>query len=337
MDEGLTLLDNKVTSDHPPPLPSYHDWKVALNPDAWQRAAQVYSYLDNRDGTRRYDRFQKCRTEAYFSRNRKTGEVRVLSNGCKLRWCPLCADGTRAFITRQVLDWLSHQPQPKFLTLTLKHSAAPLSHQVDSLYNFFRQLKKSSLWRKHVCGGIWFFQVKLSDQDSCWHPHLHLLLNSSYIQQKSLSVLWNKITRGSPVVDIRVVRDAQKAAEYVARYCSASADLCKMPFNAAVDCVTELHGRRLCGTFGNARQYRLRTTTPANTAEWQNIGSWWAVTRTKDSDASAMQIWRAWREGLELNPDISCAATDQFMDGKIDEVVELYVDKPWNDAQFDFH
>lgn len=336
MSTNPTLLDTEVTSDHRTDEITYHDWKVALNHESWQRAAQVYSFLDARDSTRRYERFRTCRSNAWFARHRESGEVRVLSNGCKLRWCPLCADGTRAFITRQVLDWLSHQPQPKFLTLTLKHSAAPLGFQVDSLYNFFRQLKKTGLWRKHVAGGIWFFQVKMSQKDDCWHPHLHLLLNSSYIQQKRLSMLWKKVTGGSSVVDIRAVRDAQKAAEYVARYCSASAHLSKMPFNAAVDCVSELHGRRLCGTFGSARSYRLRTTVPATVGEWVNVGSWWIVTRSRKSDVSARKIWRAWREGLLLDPTITCTKEDQFLDGKSDPVKDLIVENISYEYHLDF-
>lgn len=331
-----TLLDNKVTSDQLPNEASYHDWKVSLSPDRWQRAAQTYSYLDARDNTRRYERFRKCRSMAWFARHVETGLVRVLSNGCKLRWCPLCADGTRAFVTRQVLEWLKHQPQPKFLTLTLKHSAAPLGFQVDNLYKFFRQLKKSSLWRKHVTGAIWFFQVKLSSRDSCWHPHLHLLLNSSYIPQNRLSSLWKRITQTSCIVDIRAVNNQQRAAEYVARYCSASADLLKMPFNAAVDCVSELHGRRLCGTQGAARGVRLRTSTPTKAGEWKNIGSWWSVSRSRASCGDAREIWRAWREGLVLDSTITCSPTDMFLDGMTDYIEKLVVDVQWNHPEFDF-
>lgn len=336
MSTDFALLDTKVTSDQRTNETSYHDWRVSLHPDRWQRASQVYSYLDAHDSTRRHERFRKCRTEAWFARNVESGLVRVLSNGCKLRWCPLCADGTRAFITRQVLDWLKCQPQPKFLTLTLKHSAAPLGFQIDNLYKFFRQLKKSKLWRKKTTGGIWFFQVKLSSQDNCWHPHLHFLLNSSYIPQSDLSALWKKITHTSCIVDIRAVRDSKKAAEYVARYCSASADLLKLPFNAAVDCVRELHGRRLCGTFGAARGVPLRTKSPPVVGEWQNVGSWWTVTRSRNSTASARHIWRAWREGLVLDSAITCSDTDQFLDGKEDIIAKLVVDVQWSQYEFDF-
>jgi len=110
-----------------------------------------------------------------------------------------------------------------------------------------------------------------------------------------------------------------------------------MPFNAAVDCVRELHGRRLCGTFGSARHCRLRTMLPTNPGEWQNVGTWWTITRMQDSDPDARQIWRAWREGLQLSPDVSCAHTDEFFAGKEDALVKLFADRPWNDPQFEFH
>lgn len=336
MGQPPTLLDTQVTSDHPPDSITFHDWKASLNPAQYQRAAQVYSFIDSRDSTKRYERFRECRTTAWFARHRDTGHVRVLSNGCKLRWCPLCANGTRAYISGQVLDWIKHQPQPKFMTLTLRHSAAPLGHQVDSLYKYFRQLKKTGLWRKNVAGGIWFFQLKLSKADCLWHPHLHLLLNSSYIRQNLLSALWRKITKLSCIVDIRAVKDSRKAAEYVARYCSQSADLVPMPFNYAVDCVTELHGRRLCGTFGSARSYSLRISKPTDTHLWQNVGSWWTVTRSHQSDPNARDIWKAWREGLILDPNTTCSHTDQFFDGKTDEVPDLHVDYTWPDYDFGF-
>jgi hypothetical protein len=104
-----------------------------------------------------------------------------------------------------LLEWLPTVTAPKFITLTLKHSPAPLSHQISTLYGCFRKLRKTKLLTKTVRGGIWFFQVKQSAADYLWHPHLHIVVDSPYIPKHQLSRAWLSITKTSQIVDIRQI------------------------------------------------------------------------------------------------------------------------------------
>jgi hypothetical protein len=48
-------------------------------------------------------------------------------------------------------------------------------------------------------------------------PHLHILIRGPYLQQKWLSKRMAELAR-APIVDVRYVRSAKKAAEYVSKY-----------------------------------------------------------------------------------------------------------------------
>jgi len=324
-----TLLDSIETSDQIVPPKTYAEYKRSFTPDLWQRVAQVYSYIDNRDGTNRYQRLLECRTRAWFARHRESGKVVVFANACKLRWCPLCQAVDRFYAKTSTLLWLRKQASPKFLTLTLRHSMAPLSHQVDSLYYYFKQLRKTKLWKDNVAGGIWFFQMTQNDVDGRWHPHLHIVMQSKYIPQADLSRLWLRITKGSPVVDIRCVHNPQQAADYVSRYCTSPIKLTDLDFHACVDLVDELHGRRLVGTFGTAHGLRLKAGKRDDADAWENIGSWWTVTQLVNTNRDAFDIWDAWQRGTSLPEGVSVAGIDQFLDG-FDDVVDNAPDPPWH-------
>jgi hypothetical protein len=313
---NATSVHTEETTHQEIPNLSYQFYRRRFCADEWQAVGQIYSFTDSRDGKRRYDQLCKCRSDAWFARHVDTHQVTVLSNACHLRWCPVCRPGLKKFIEEQTLEWLSQQTKPKFITLTLRHSDAPLSHQIDSLYKYFQALRRSKIFSAAVFGGIWFFQVKFNAEDEQWHPHLHILVNSKYIPQSNLSSLWKSITHGSSVVDIRAVHKRQQAIDYVARYASSPCQMSDLPFPRRVELFDSMHGRRICGGFGSAKSLRVRTVPPADKSKWINVGSWWTVTRMASSVPFAEQILSAWAHKTTLPDDVTVADYDQFLDGK---------------------
>lgn len=303
------------------PFSSYETYGECLRHscvDRYSAAEAVYSYLDDLNDSSKRWRLESCRSNAWFLREVDSGLVRVASNSCHLRWCPLCADSRRAYISFSVSEWLAKQAHPKFLTLTLKHSEAPLDFQIDCLYRCFQNLRKCKEFKRCVPGGIWFFQVKRSKNDGLWHPHLHCLISGLYIPHSFLSRTWLRITRSSDVVDIRPVRDPSKAANDAARYAACPGSLLGLPFEKSVELVLAMHGRRICGTWGTARNVSLRAPKAVDKHKWQNIGSWASVVCTYDSDANARAILDAWRFNNPLPAGISLASVDSSIDGRIE-------------------
>ncbi|MCK5614526.1 protein rep [Candidatus Pacearchaeota archaeon] len=261
------------------------------------------------------DRFLDCRKKAWFVQNQKTFEVRVASKKCTLRWCPLCAGSRRHFIGTQTLTWLKSAKFPKFLTLTLRHTSAPLSSQIDFLYESFRQLRKRNYFKKNVKGGVWFFQVKKSKVDGLWHPHLHCVICGNWVAHRKLKDMWIRITKGSDIVHIKPCIDLKKSADYIARYAAKPAILKELSIDEQIELYQSMAGRRIVGAWGNARPMSFRPCKPDDSADWQHAGWWSTVNNMRRHDADAADIWRAFTTGVPLEGRVSMYKLEQLMAG----------------------
>ena len=79
-------------------------------------------------------------------------------------------------------------------------------------------MRKTLTWRDHVEGGIYSLEVTYDEVNRNWHPHLHVLTQGTFFDQKMLSTLWKTVTGDSPVVDIRAVKSKKHVAKYVSKY-----------------------------------------------------------------------------------------------------------------------
>jgi hypothetical protein len=230
-------------------------------------------------------------------------------------------------MTYSIAEWITEADHPKFLTLTLKHTNAPLEHQIEHLYKFFQNLRRSREFKFAVSGGIWFFQVKKSKTDNLWHPHLHAVITGKYFAQRRLSRLWCQITLGSTHVDIRPVRDPKGAANDIARYATSPGILVHLAPDDAIELVTALHGRRITGTWGTGRGISLRPKPSSEPGKWKSLGSWTAVTGMYESSPNARAIVLSWKTGKPLPAGINCLDTDYLLDN--------INDYAWSDYNFE--
>lgn len=300
------LVHNKETTAQFDPIPSYGESLRHSCYPAYLAAERVYSQLDEGKDRQRTWRLRYCRGMAWFYRHIETGEVRVGSNACHLRWCPVCSQSRRNYIAHSVAEWLGIASHPKFLTLTLKHTEAPLDFQVQQLYSFFRELRRRKEFKRCVTGGIWFFQIKKSKTDNLWHPHLHCIITGFYLQQRKLSQMWSQITYGSHIVDIRSIRDPQAAANDAARYAASPGSLVDLSHSDGCELVEAMNGRRICGTWGTGRVVSLRPAKQTDKDKWENIGSWDIILNTRESDPNARTILNAWKDKKPLEAGIDC-------------------------------
>lgn len=275
--------------------------------------SNVYSDLERNPNSKKVFRLANCRSQAYFMRHEDTGLLRIASSHCHLRWCPLCATTRRNFIAGQTKDWLQTVNNPKLLTLTLKHSDESLSDQVDRIYDSFRQLRKRSLLRQSIKGGMWFFQVTQSKDGKQWHPHIHALIDSCFMPHAQLKALWLAITGDSTIVDIRPIKDRDATSLHVARYAAAPCDLTSFSPGEAVEIVRDLKGRRLCGTWGSGRQISLRPHKPDDSDKWKRFGSWLVVCEQAKTDPSARVILDAWKNNKPIAAAFNFSHYDDFI------------------------
>lgn len=281
---------------------SYRDRLALEFPAKMQAVEAMYSRVSDVENKNYFLRLTNCRSLAMFQRHEETGKVKVSSEHCGLRWCPLCAKSRQGRIMNEVSEWFKKVRKPVLLTLTLKHTTAPLKHQVYHLYKDFKKLRQRKLFRKKSRGGIWFFHIKRSKSDGLWHPHLHCLMDSDFIAKKALSALWVKITGGSHVVHLKTVDNPQNSVAHAARYAGEPCDVSTMSIDDGQEVYYAMHGKRLCGTWGTGRSMDLRKPKDPDSKQWKSVGSWNDVQDLVDSDPRAKAIMDAYVLNSELDP-----------------------------------
>lgn len=228
----------------------------------------------------RRERFRHCGSGCMVQRQVGTERLRLSANYCHDRNCKPCAAARSATIARNLAK-LMNEGTFAHVVLTLKHSDSSLGEQFGRLIECFAALRRQRLWSDRVKGGAYFFEVKPAKCGARLHPHLHIVIESSFLPQHELSAAWLKLTGDSSNVWIEAINNKQKATRYVAKYASKGLDPAIYESCAWLDCcLRALHGRRLCSTFGGWRGTQLEDES-APDVEWEFVG--WLGRLIRDS------------------------------------------------------
>jgi len=297
-------LDSIETSVAPEIPTCYADTRRSNHKKEFEAAVSLYEALDSTEGSHRTAQLLDCRKFAWFAWHKETCKVKVIANACKLRWCPVCAESRQMHIREQVTAYIKTIRRPRLLTLTMSHSSDPLQEQVDRLYHAFRLLRKHRAIARLIRGGCWFFQIKKSKRDGCWHPHLHIILDSDYINKFTMSQEWFLTTGNSYIIDIRAITDPGKVADYVSRYCAKPCNLSDFTEADRIEVATVLYGKRICGSFGTGAKCRFASKPPQDAAMWQRIGNWTDIVIDRHNDPELRKVIECYQLGESLERHI---------------------------------
>lgn len=203
-------------------------------------------------------RWDSCGSDRWLMRTlHDPPQYRIRANCCHDRFCKPCASSRSRLISNNLAGKISSRKH-RLITLTLRSTDETLVDLIRLLYKSFSKLRRSRLWQDRIDGGCCFLEVKYNATLERWHPHLHIIAEGRWLDQRLLSRLWKSITRTSWVVDVRLIRDAKEAVAYVTKYAS------KPLSNSFVynqdrlqEAVVALSGTRLCMTFGSWRGWEL--------------------------------------------------------------------------------
>lgn len=289
-----TLLDPPDTTSPNCDKHGYRGRFMRGKEEEYAATIEAYRALAEGPSDNHVSALSHCREYASFKREDSSGEVKVFASSCHDRWCPMCAGQKASFAKEQTQMYIESLKAPRFLTLTLRNNTNDLKTQIEFLTESFRTLRQRAFWKKRVTGGIWFLQVKRGKNSGCWHPHLHMLIDGSSLEQARLSELWEQVTFGSPVIDIRRVHDIEEVAKYVARYCARPAMLKNMPLIDRVEVISSLFRKRLSGTFGTGKTVTLTPPKIKAEGEWAEIGYYDEVMKEAKTNPKAKAILRAY-------------------------------------------
>lgn len=255
---------------------------LSLDPDlgeCWRHSGwakdrrRIYDAIRaTNQSTSRTMAFVSCGSSSHVYRTVDPPYVyRIGGSSCHDRFCLPCARERSAVIADNVHKALLGKPT-RFLTLTLKPTCLGLAVQLDRLYECFRMLRKTLVWRKCVAGGCAFLEVIWSDRSQDWHAHLHVLIHGSYLPHDRLKAAWYLVTGDSMIVDIRLVRDERTVGRYITKYVSKPLNqtFLKSP-DKLCQVIAAYRNRRTCLTFGDWRGICL--TEVETEGNWESIGT----------------------------------------------------------------
>lgn len=206
----------------------------------------------------RLDHWDGCGADAWVLRDPENpARLKIASTTCKDRFCVPCADTRSAKIGRRIREKIE-ATSISFLTLTLADNDTTLTGLLDKLLRSFRTFRQWPIWKAAVTGGVCFVELKWNPKLERWHPHLHAIIESDYMDQAAISARWHEITGTSFIVDIRRPPRQEDVIRYVTRY--GSKPLHPSFINdpdRLQEAITSLKGRHLATAFGSWRGWCL--------------------------------------------------------------------------------
>lgn len=227
---------------------------------------------------RKIDRFRYCGRNTWVEQDTETRDYHLRSETCGLRICPACSRRIQKKAAHRVREYLEQNPNTKWqlITLTLRHSPTPLKDQLTRLVSYFRKLRQRKLWKTSVKTGYAVIETTFHAKGTVnpagrlresaeWHPHIHVLAQTDYLNWKQLHKDWRSITIDSTQIDCEKLHSPGQAARYISKYVTKppSLDLANSPRHAA-EWYHALKGRRLLIPFGPTSHHQPTPYQPRN-------------------------------------------------------------------------
>ncbi len=286
------------------PLPNPIGCSVALRHRSWWHdRLRVHRALDAiYPDTNRSVRFGQCGSRAFVSiSDTDPPEYGIEADYCRDRWCRPCQRERGRIIAANIVDHLDGA-RCRLVTLTIRTHGLSLADAVIKLYTSFSKLRLTAFWRTRVTGGCAVCEIKPTQDGLRWHPHLHLLVQGSYIPQAWLAKKWYAITGDSYIVDVRSCTHSEDAARYVTKYLSKPVPSAIVRNESSLtEAIRALAGRRMVATFGDWRGLKL---THTETKEgWHTLCSFADLaTRVLQRDREACRIMSHLAGQASLDP-----------------------------------
>jgi hypothetical protein len=260
----------------------------------------------------------ECGKNAWIERDAVSGKHRIKSDTCKLRICPRCRLRQSNKLKRRLESTLARgsPTEWRFFTLTMRHSNAPLTVQLNNLRKCFRRLRQRSLWKTSQTGSVAVIEVTRNTTYGQWHPHLHIVSYGKYLPQRQLSKAWLQITLTSKVVDVRPLKNRDGAAKYLSAYLAKSPEGLEATDSLAMlEWYDALKGARMTWCNGKlpGRDDEIEEAKP----EWISLGKLSdVVARASRGDVDSVQACAE----LTINPSVYKGIEDE---------IELKRLRPW--------
>ena len=256
---GVSALETseQLYSDQWPTTTHYQRQVFGLDLPERNRLIAALRILDT-DHTRKLAaKLDDCCRCPQIAATLATGALHVIKYRCRSRLCPSCGKLRARAVQNAITPYVLQMDSPRFITLTLKSSTAPLKAQISRLLTSFKRLRASRFWRKAQSGGLYTLEITYNRRLGLWHPHLHIIADGRFMPQPLLAHAWEIITGDSKIVDIRMVHSRRALIGYVCTYVSKTQDSRKIPDFALEEWAGALKSVRTHGRFGTLHRMKV--------------------------------------------------------------------------------
>ena len=178
---------------------------------------------------------------------------------CGNRFCTVCSQPRRKRVRDRLNFLISNRPKVngtmlKHLTLTVRNDP-DLKKMVKHLIDSFRKMRNRKLFRRLITGGA--FVIELTNKGNYWHAHLHIIIQSLWIERDDIMNMWFQCSSGNTGVYIRNIPPTQ-AVRYLTKYVSKS----DLPPDLQLEASDVLKDFRLFSPFGSWYDLNMTYTSP---------------------------------------------------------------------------
>lgn len=254
-------------------------WKTFLALENTEKSAQTLA------------RFRDCGSKQWVMQDKNDPtNFRIKTNKCKNRWCEACNTEKRRTVCRNLKEQLP-DGNLRMLTFTLKSQDTPLVHEIKRIYDSFRIWRKHAWFKDKIRGGIFFLEITYNHDKKMWHPHLHCIVDSEYLRQNEMRVLWKNITGDSFIVDVRKISNTEQAAGEVSKYATKAISGTIWKHETLLEeAILALRGRRTFQSFGTWGKLSL-SRLPDDETEWVQIGTLaWFIQHAQRQQSYAINV-----------------------------------------------
>jgi hypothetical protein len=198
-----------------------------------------------------FGNFERCGIEKSWLMCESCERAHEITYSCSQRFCPNCAWKV-ALKRKKFIEALTDEMYSvKHVVLTQKNFAE-LKHTdiVQSRKNLF-DLRRKKVFGK-VTGGC--ASLEFTNEDTGWHMHWHLLLQSGWIEADKLSIAWGKLVNQTfAIVKIKDVSEKSYVQE-VCKYVAKGSEIAGWKPQQILDFIVALRDTRTFSTFGKFRE-----------------------------------------------------------------------------------
>jgi len=202
----------------------------------------------------------QCSSRATFYVSQADSKVRPRLWRCRERMCPICGRARSFQVAHQIDEIVAQMQHPRQIILTVASRDVSLAVQLRFLRSAFSRLRRTPWWLRHVTGGVYTLEVTRNAETGLWHPHIHMLIDGTFIPWKELQLHWHKITAGSKVVWISDVTSRRDSVLELCKYVGKPVASDDWPALDLCEYALAVRGQRMVQAFGQWRRYKVIDT-----------------------------------------------------------------------------